>query len=248
MPKVAIVTGASRGIGAATAVKLAEDGFDIGINYLSDTAAAKQVEQAVRAVGRDAVLVQADVANEEDVAAMFEQVEQQLGVPAALVNNAGILFQQARLVEMDAARMEKVLRTNVVGAMLCCKQAVLRMSTSTGGQGGVIVNVSSAAARLGSPNEYVDYAATKGALDTLTVGLAAEVAGEGIRVNAVRPGFIHTGMHASGGEPNRIERLRSKIPLQRGGQPEEVADAIAYLVSEKSSYVTGAFVDVSGGR
>ena len=248
MNKVAIITGASRGIGAATAVRLASDGFDVCVNYLSDQKAAEQVVDEVSAHGGRAIAVQADVASEPDVATLFETVDKQLGAPWALINNAGILFQQAKLVDMDVERIDKVLRTNVTGAFLCCREAVRRMSNRLGGQGGVIVNVSSAASRIGSANEYIDYAASKGALDTLTVGLANEVADEGIRVNAVRPGFIYTDMHASSGEPGRVDRLKKGLPMQRGGQPEEVAAAISFLVSDESSYTTGAFIEVSGGR
>lgn len=248
MNKVAIVTGASRGIGAATAARLAADGYDVCINYLSNEPAALEVCESIIRQDVKCIAVKADIAIEADVTRLFDTVDQQLGTPFALVNNAGILFQQCGITEMSAERINAVLATNVTGYFLCCQQAVTRMSTKLGGSGGVIVNVSSAAARLGSAGEYVDYAASKGAVDTLTVGLANEVADEGIRVNGVRPGFIYTDMHSSGGEPNRVERLKHSLPIKRGGQPEEVAAAIAWLVSDESSYTTGSFIEVSGGR
>jgi NAD(P)-dependent dehydrogenase (short-subunit alcohol dehydrogenase family) len=248
MNRIAIVTGASRGIGAATSRRLAADGYDVCVNYLSDASAAEEVVQAARSFGVKAVAVQADVSSEADVERLFQTVDQQLGCPTVLVNNAGILFPQGRVVDMSAERINKVLTTNVTGYFLCAKQAITRMSTRRGGAGGVIVNVSSAASRIGSAGEYVDYAASKGAIDTLTLGLANELAEEGIRVNCVRPGFIHTEMHASGGEPNRVDRLKDSLPMKRGGKPEEVAAAISWLVSGESSYTTGAFIEVSGGR
>lgn len=245
---VAIVTGASRGIGAATAVLLATRGYDICVNYRSNRKAAEAVLARVREAGATAVAIAADIASETEVETLFRHVDEQLGRPRVLINNAAFLLRQSPLVEMSAQRINAVLGTNVTGTFLCCREAVKRMAFSRGGSGGAIVNVSSGAARIGSPNEYIDYAASKGAVDTLTLGLAKEVAGEGIRVNGVRPGFIHTDMHAAGGEPNRIERLRGSIPLGRGGEPEEVAAAIAWLVSEEASYTTGAIVDVTGGR
>ncbi|PCH61917.1 MAG: NAD(P)-dependent oxidoreductase [SAR86 cluster bacterium] len=248
MQKIAIITGASRGIGAATAQRLAAEKYDVCVNYNSQQEAAEAVADKVRAYGCKAIVVQADIANEQQVAQLFETVDRDLGRPTVLVNNAGILFPQARLTEMDAQRINRLLAVNVTGYFLCCQQAVLRMSTRHGGKGGVIVNVSSAAARLGSPGEYIDYAASKGAVDTLTIGLAAEVAQEGIRVNAVRPGLIYTDIHASAGEPGRVDRLKQSLPLGRGGRPDEVASAIAFLVSSESSYTTGAFIEVSGGR
>lgn len=248
MSKVAIVTGASRGIGAATALRLASQGYSVVVNYLSDGAAAEEVVAAARRTGVNALALQADVASESDVVSMFQTVDQELGAPCVLVNNAGILCQQSRLVDMSAARINKVLTTNVTAYFLCCREAIKRMSTACGGTGGAIVNVSSAAARLGASGEYIDYAASKGAIDTLTIGLAAEVAEEGIRVNCVRPGFIYTEMHASGGEPNRVDRLKDTLPMRRGGQPEEVAAAIAWLLSDESSYTTGSFIEVAGGR
>lgn len=248
MTKVAIITGASRGIGAATATRLASEGYAICVNYLANEQAANEVAAIARKFGVNAISVQADVSLESDVKRLFDTADQELGNPYALVNNAGILFQQCRVVDMDAERINQVLKTNVTGYFLCCREAVVRMSTKTGGRGGVIVNVSSAASRIGAGGEYVDYAASKGAVDTLTIGLATEVAQEGIRVNCVRPGFIYTEMHSSGGEPNRVDRLKGLLPLGRGGQPEEVAAAICWLVSSESSYTTGAFIEVSGGR
>ena len=248
MNKIAIITGSSRGIGAATAIRLASDGYDICVNYLSNEVAAKSIVEKVKTYGVSAISIKADISSEKEVEMLFKTVDQKLGEPFALVNNAGVLFQQSRVVEMTAERINKVLMTNVTGYFLCCKEAVNRMSTNNGGSGGVIVNVSSAASRIGSGGEYVDYAASKGAIDTLTIGLAAEVAEEGIRVNCVRPGFIYTEMHKSGGEPNRVDRLKDSLPLRRGGQPEEVASAISWLISNDSSYTTGSFIDVSGGR
>lgn len=254
MTKVAIITGASRGIGAATAVRLASDGFDICVNYLSSEQAATEVVEQAQAGAKtngkniNAISIQADISSEQDVNRLFETVDRELGTPYVLVNNAGILFQQCRVEEMNADRINKTLTTNVTGCFLCCREAVTRMSTKKGGDGGVIVNLSSAAARIGSAGEYVDYAASKGAIDTLTLGLAAEVADEGIRVNAIRAGFIYTDMHKSGGEPGRVDRLASTLPMKRGGQPAEVAAAISWLVSEESGYTTGSFLDVSGGR
>jgi NAD(P)-dependent dehydrogenase (short-subunit alcohol dehydrogenase family) len=215
---------------------------------LSNKGAAQKVVQEAIALGVNAMAVKADVSCEAQVAELFSTVDKNMGKPFALVNNAGILFQQSRLVDMSAERINKVLKTNVTGYFLCCKEAIARMSTKCGGAGGVIVNVSSAAARIGAAGEYIDYAASKGAVDTLTIGLASEVADEGIRVNCVRPGLIYTEMHASGGEPDRVERLKDSLPLKRGGTAEEVAAAISWLVSSDSSYTTGAFIEVSGGR
>jgi NAD(P)-dependent dehydrogenase (short-subunit alcohol dehydrogenase family) len=248
MNKVALITGASRGIGAATAVRLASDGYDICVNYMTNAKAAEEVAALVRGLGVNAATVKADVSSEHDVRLLFEAVDREFGGLNALINNVGILFAQSRVVDMDAQRINKVLTTNVTGCFLCCKEAITRMSTKSGGNGGVIVNVSSAASRLGSGGEYVDYAASKGAVDTLTLGLATEVAAEGIRVNAVRPGIIYTDIHQSGGDPDRVDRLKTSVPLNRGGQPEEVAGAIAWLVSDDSSFTTGSFIDVSGGR
>ncbi len=245
---MALVSGASRGIGRATARFLAQEGYTVAVNYHRQRDAADEVVAEILARGGKAFAVQADISNESQVEAMFARIDEE-GLPlTALVNNAGILFQQSRVETLSAARINQVLATNVTGYFLCCREAVKRMSTQHGGQGGAIVNVSSAAARLGSPGEYVDYAASKGAVDTLTTGLSLEVAASGIRVNGVRPGFIYTEMHASGGEPGRVDRVSSAIPMQRGGQPEEVAQAIAWLLSDKASYVTGSFIDLAGGK
>lgn len=245
---VALITGASRGIGRATALLLAEQGFTIVVNYHKNAQAAQQVVKAIQAKGGKALAVQADIADEAQVMAMFEQTDA-LGEPlGALVNNAGILFTQCRVEALTAERINNVLHTNVTGYFLCCREAVKRMAHHHGGQGGAIVNVSSAASRLGAPGEYVDYAASKGAVDTLTIGLSLEVAGQGVRVNCVRPGLIYTEMHASGGEPGRVDRVKSALPMQRGGQPEEVAEAIAWLLSDKASYVTGSFIELAGGK
>ncbi|MGE5129378.1 MAG: SDR family oxidoreductase [Sphingomonadaceae bacterium] len=248
MDKVMLVTGAGRGIGAATARLAAARGYAVGVNYLRNQSAAEAVVAEIARAGARALAVQADVSAEGEVARMFDAVERSLGPVAALVNNAGILERQMRLEDMTLERFERVLAANLTGTFLCAREAVRRMSTRRGGAGGAIVNLSSMAARLGAPGEYVDYAAAKGAIDALTVGLAKEVARDGIRVNAVRPGLIYTEIHASGGEPGRVERLKDAVPLGRGGQPEEVARAVLWLASEEASYVTGSFVDVSGGR
>ena len=245
---VLIVTGGGRGIGAATARLAAERGYAVCVNYRSDASAAAEVVAHATRHGVKAVAVQGDVAREADVVRLFDTAARELGTVTALVNNAGILERQCRLDEMDAGRFDRVFSTNVIGSLLCAREAVRRMSTRHGGPGGAIVNVSSMASRLGSPGEYVDYAASKGAIDSLTIGLAKEVAEEGIRVNSVRPGVIHTDIHASGGEPGRVERVKNAVPMKRGGQPEEVARAILWLLSPESSYSTGTFIDVSGGR
>lgn len=245
---VMLITGASRGIGAATARLAASRGFAVCVNYRERRAAAESVVQAIEEAGGRAAAVQADVAIEEDVMRLFETCRRALGTPTALVNNAGILETQMRLDRIDAARLHRIFATNVVGAFLCAREAVRGMSTKFGGPGGAIVNVSSAAARLGSPGEYVDYAASKGALETMTIGLSREVAEEGIRVNGVRAGFIYTEIHASGGEPARVDRVKAFVPMQRGGQPDEVAQAILWLVSDAASYTTGSFIDVTGGK
>jgi NAD(P)-dependent dehydrogenase (short-subunit alcohol dehydrogenase family) len=248
MTRVLLITGGSRGIGAATARLAAARGYAVCVNYVRNRAAAEGVVASVRESGVPAIAVAADVGVEADVTRLFATVDRELGPLDALVNNAGVVEPQARLDKMDAARLARVFAVNVTGAFLCAREAVRRMSTRQGGRGGSIVNVSSLAARLGSPCEYVDYAATKGALDTMTVGLAREVAEEGIRVNAVRPGIIRTDIHASGGEPGRVDRVKGSIPMKRGGEPEEVASAILWLLSDEASYTTGAFIDVAGGR
>ena len=245
---VILITGGSRGIGAATAILAAQRGYDVAFTYQSNATAAKEVAEKIRATGRKALMLQADVAVEADVLSVFKQVDAQLGRLDALVNNAGILEKIMRLEEMDAARWQRVLGVNVIGSFLCAKEAVLRMSTRHGGKGGGIVNVSSVAARIGSPNEFVDYAAAKGAVDSMTMGLAKEVAKENIRVNAVRPGLIYTEIHASAGEPGRVDRAKEGVPMKRGGTAEEIADVILWLLSDQSSYVTGTTIDVAGGR
>jgi len=248
MKKVIVITGGSRGIGAATARLAGQHGYSVCVNFRQDREAAEGVVKAIEASGARAIAVAADVAVESDVKRLFATVDDTLGPLTALVNNAGILETQMRVDAMDAARLHRIFATNVVGSFLCARETVRRMSTKHGGNGGAIVNVSSGAARLGSPVEYVDYAASKGAIDTLTIGLAREVAEEGIRVNAVRPGFIYTDLHASGGEPNRVERVKEFVPMKRGGRPEEVANAILWLLSDYASFTTGAFVDVTGGK
>ncbi|MDW5375332.1 SDR family oxidoreductase [Halomonas sp. HP20-15] len=248
MHGVLLVTGGSRGIGAATARLGASAGYRVCINYRCNRQAAEAVVDEIAAAAGEAIAVAADVAVEADVMRLFETVDRELGPLTALVNNAGILERQCRVADMSAERLMRILATNVTGSFLCAREAIRRMSTAHGGQGGAIVNLSSVAARLGAPNEYVDYAATKGAIDTFTTGLAKEVAGEGIRVNAVRPGIIYTDIHASGGEPGRVERLKDTVPMQRGGQSEEVARAILWLLSEEASYTAGSFIDVTGGR
>jgi NAD(P)-dependent dehydrogenase (short-subunit alcohol dehydrogenase family) len=248
VPNTLLVTGGSRGIGAAMAHLAAQRGYTVCITYLRNQAAAEAVVAGIIAHGGRALAIAADVCVEREVVRLFEQIDAQVGPVAALVNNAGILEQQMRVDQMDAARLQRIFITNIVGPFLCAREAVRRMSTAYGGAGGAIVNVSSGAARLGAPGEYVDYAASKGAIDTFTIGLAKEVATEGIRVNAVRPGVIYTEIHASGGEPQRVERVKAAVPMQRGGQAEEVARAILWLLSDEASYITGACLDVTGGR
>ncbi|MDH1010505.1 SDR family oxidoreductase [Pseudomonas nicosulfuronedens] len=248
MQPVMLITGASRGIGAATALLAAERGYALALAYRREREAAAALVAQISAAGGTARAFAADVSCENDVLRLFGEVDKAFGRLDVLVNNAGILERQMLLEDMDVARLQRVFAVNVTGTFLCCREAVKRMAHKHGGDGGSIVNVSSMASRLGSPNEYIDYAAAKGAVDSLTIGLAKEVAGEGIRVNAVRPGLIKTEIHASGGEPGRVERLQAAIPLGRGGEAEEVARAILFLASDESSYSTGSFVDVSGGR
>lgn len=246
--KIMLVTGGGRGIGAATARLASRQGYKVCINYHRNQEAARELVEALAGEGGEAFAVQADIAQEEDVLRLFACIDSEPGTLVALVNNAGILETQMRVEDMDAARLNRILVTNVTGSFLCAREAIKRMSTRHGGKGGAIVNLSSIAARLGAPNEYVDYAAAKGAIDSFTVGLAKEVATEGIRVNAVRPGVIYTDIHASGGEPGRVERVKESVPMKRGGQAEEVAQAILWLLSEQASYTTGAILDVTGGR
>lgn len=246
--RVLLVTGGGRGIGAAVARLAAAEGYAVVIGYRHDAVAAAAVADSIRAAGGVAFPVQADVAQEAEVLQLFAALDARFGRLDALVNNAGILERQMRVEEMDAARLQRVFATNVLGSFLCAREAVRRMSTRHGGHGGAIVNLSSRAARLGSPGEYVDYAAAKGAVETLTIGLAKEVAAEGIRVNAVAPGLIETAIHASSGEPGRVARLAAGVPMQRGGQPDEVARAVLWLLSDAASYTTGAILDVAGGR
>jgi NAD(P)-dependent dehydrogenase (short-subunit alcohol dehydrogenase family) len=246
--KVIIVTGGSRGIGAATARLAAERGYAVCVNYRKNRAAADALVSEIQAAGAKALAVGADVASEADVVRLFETVDARLGVLTALVNNAGILETQTRVEHIDAARIDRVFATNVRGVFLCAREAVRRMSTAHGGAGGAIVNLSSRAAQLGAPGEYVDYAASKAAIEALTIGLAREVAGEGIRVNGVRPGIIYSEIHADGGEPGRVDRLGPTLPMRRGGEAIEVARAILWLLSDEASYSTASFIDVAGGR
>lgn len=248
MTKVMLITGASRGIGAATARLAAAEGYALCLNYHQRQDAAQQLVRELQNAGTRAIAVAADVSDDAQVAKLFASVDAEFGRLDVLVNNAGMLERQMRLDEMDAARLMRVFAVNVTGSFLCAREAVKRMSTRYGGNGGAIINVSSIAAKLGAPNEYIDYAAAKGAIDSMTLGLAKEVAAEGIRVNAVRPGIIRTEIHASGGEPGRVERVKASVPMGRGGAAEEVAEAILWLASEKASYTSGALLDVSGGR
>ncbi|NQU55754.1 MAG: SDR family oxidoreductase [Rhodospirillales bacterium] len=247
MNKTIIITGASRGIGAATARLAARHGYAVCVNYLNNREAAEEVVSAIENDGGRAISVQADIAREADIFKLFETVDRELGTLSALVNNTGILETHMRLEDMQADRLSRVFTTNVIGSFLCAREAVKRMSNEHGGAGGAIVNVSSVSARLGSPGEYVDYAASKAAIDTMTLGLAKEVAEYGIRVNAVRPGVVHTDIHALGGEPERVERVKEAVPMKRGGLPQEVAEAIIWLLSDEASYTTGSLLDVSGG-
>jgi len=246
--KVMLVTGGSRGIGAATARLAGARSYAVAVNYLRNQSAAEAIAAEIEAGGGRAIAIPGDVAIEGDVVRMFAALDRELGPVTALVNNAGILDKQQRVEAMDAARLARILATNVTGSFICAREAIKRMSTRHGGSGGAIVNLSSVAARLGAPGEYVDYAASKGAIDSFTVGLARELATDGIRVNAVRPGIIYTDIHASGGMPDRVERMKENIPMRRGGEASEVAEAILWLLSDQASYVTGSTIDVSGGR
>jgi NAD(P)-dependent dehydrogenase (short-subunit alcohol dehydrogenase family) len=248
MRKVVLVTGGGRGIGAATCVLAAQKGWDVAVNYAANAEAAQQVVKQIQATGARAIAVQADVADEAQVLAMFKRVKAELGPLQGLVNNAGVIDVYARLDEMSMARWRRMFDINVLGSMLCAREAILQMSTQHGGQGGSIVNLSSAASRLGAAGQYLDYAAAKGAIDSFTLGLAKEVAGEGIRVNAIRPGLIDTEIHASGGLPNRVKDLEHLVPAKRGGTAMEVAQAIVWLLSEDASYTTMSLIDVSGAR
>ena len=248
MSEVMIVTGGSRGIGAATARMAAERGYAVCVNYRQNAAAAAAVVADIEKAGGRAIAVAGDMSSEKDVVNLFETSDAELGMLKVLVNNAGVIDVQSRVEDYTLERLQRMFATNITGVFLCAREAVRRMSTKRGGAGGAIVNVSSAAARLGGPNEYVDYAASKGAMDSMTIGLSKEVATEGIRVNAVRPGLIYTDIHASGGEPGRVDRLKEGVPMQRGGEPEEVARVILWLASDESSYTTGSLVECSGGR
>lgn len=243
-----LITGGSRGIGAATARLAAAAGYDVAISYVANEAAAHAVVGDVEAAGRRALAVQADNANPDDVAALFAAIDREFGRIDVLVNNAGIIARQSRLEDLEFGRMQRIFSVNAIGPILCAQQAARRMSHRHGGKGGVVINISSASARLGSPNEYVDYAASKGALETFTIGFSKEVAAEGIRVNCIRPGHIYTEMHASGGEPGRVDRVKASIPIGRGDQPEEVARAILWLAGPEASFITGTFLDVTGGK
>ena len=247
-PRSVIVTGGSRGIGAATCVLAADSGFRVAVNYTANKAAADDVVRRIESACGEAFAIQGDVASEPEIVAMFEAVDKRFGGLDALVNNAGVVDRKARLDEVDAARLERMFRINTIGTMLCAREAVKRMSTRHGGKGGSIVNLSSVAAVLGGPGEYVDYAAAKGAIDSFTVGLAREVAEEGIRVNAIRPGIVETEIHASGGQPNRVEAIRGFVPMKRAGTADEIARAVMWFLSDASSYATGSILNVSGGR
>lgn len=248
MEKIILITGSSRGIGAATAIRAAKEGYKVCINYRENRAAAEQVAEQVRASGATCLTIQADVSKENEVLSLFEKIDKETGTLTALVNNAGILEQQTGILGLDSARLQRIWAANIDSVILCSREAVKRMSTERGGHGGAIVNVSSVAARLGAPGEYVDYAASKGAVDSITLGLAKELAPWGIRVNAVRPGFIYSDIHASGGEPGRVDRMAASLPMKRGGHPDEVAAAILWLLSANASYTTGNFLEVAGGR
>ncbi|CUI87810.1 SDR family oxidoreductase [Achromobacter xylosoxidans] len=245
---VILITGGSRGVGAATARLAAAQGYDVALSYVANEAAAQAVVADVRALGRRALAVRADSADPDQIAGLFNAIDREFGRLDVLVNNAAIIARQSRLEDLAFERMQRIFAVNSLGPMLCAQQAARRMSQRHNGRGGAIINISSAAARLGSPNEYVDYAASKGALESFTIGFSKEVAREGIRVNCVRPGHIYTEMHASGGEPGRVDRIKDTVPMGRGGQPEEVARAILWLAGAEASYVTGTFVDVTGGK
>ena len=248
MEKILLVTGASRGIGAAVALQAAAQGWSLAVNYAKDAKAAEAVVRRAKELGVRAIAMQADVADEAQVLRMFQRIDAKLGRLDALVNNAGVVDLPSRVEAMSFARLRRMFDINVLGSMVCAREAVLRMSTRHGGKGGSVVNLSSAAARIGSPGQYVDYASAKGAIDTFTMGLAKEVATEGIRVNAVRPGIIETDIHASGGQPNRAKEAAPMVPMQRAGSADEVAQAVMWLLSDASSYTTGAVIDVTGGR
>ena len=248
MDKVLLVTGASRGIGAETIRIAAEQGYAVCINYHSNKAAAEKLLESIKPHNVPAIIAQADIGSEKEVDSLFETIGKELGPITGLVNNAGILETQSALVDMSVGRLERVLNTNVTGTFLCCREAIKRMSTSYGGKGGSIVNVSSRASLLGSPFEYIDYAASKGAVDSLTIGLSKEVAEQNIRVNAVRPGLIYTDIHKSSGEVGRVDRMKTGVPMQRGGTAKEVAEAILWLLSDASSYTTGGFIEVFGRK
>ncbi|MDE0508675.1 MAG: SDR family oxidoreductase [Gammaproteobacteria bacterium] len=246
--RIVVVTGSSRGIGAATAIKAAELGYEVCINFVKNESAALNVAERIRSHHGKCIVVKADMSKEKEVIRLFEEVDKKLGTVTALVNNVGVVREKARLSEMTGDRISDILTANVLSCLLCSREAVRRMGISFGGNGGNIVNVSSAASRLGASGEYIDYAASKGAMDTLTIGLSKEVASDGIRVNSVRPGYIFTDIHANSGDPERVEKLAKSLPMQRGGDSREVADAILWLLSEEASYVTGSFIDLAGGR
>lgn len=248
MSKILLVTGAGRGIGAAVALQAAAQGWSLAVNYANNAQAAEDVVSRAKALGVRALAIQADVADEAQVLRMFQRIDAEMGRLDALVNNAGVVDMASRVDAMSFARLRRMFDINVLGTMVCAREAVLRMSTRHGGKGGAIVNLSSAAARIGSPGQYVDYAASKGAIDVFTMGLAKEVATEGIRVNAVRPGIIETDIHASGGQPNRAKEVAPMVPMQRSGSADEVANAVMWLLSDESSYTTGSVIDVTGGR
>ncbi len=245
---IMLITGASRGIGAATAKLAAAAGYFVVVNYHNSKAAAEQLVSEIQSNNGGAVSIQADIADEAQIVNMFSAIDKLQGSLVSVINNAGILEPQMRLETMDIARLQRIFSANITGQFICSREAVKRMSVKHGGKGGTIVNVSSVASLTGSPNEYIDYAASKGAMDAMTIGLSKEVAAEGIRVNAVRPGFIYTDIHASGGEPDRVNRLKESIPMKRGGTVEEVAEAILWLAGDKSSYTTGSFINIAGGR